>query len=362
MRAAAVLILLAGAAVLTAAGAAPAASEAATALPDAAVAAATAATKLAHQTPSPGADDADGDDEPLFISPEEAAQQIAAAANPAAFADLDLPAPALVIHHGPGNVRVAREFAPGGSNDKAGRDAAAQRVLARFKTKKGAVTTGTSRKCSYPLNQLYFTEDSNKTISNLWLGSYSFNSYTFGSGNAGRNGPGKFGAACLSPPRWGPAFETTSKCSLAPPPFAKGMAQLALFNVYRDRPGDQFGAMTVVTSLKYYYGKAGGVERQEIVAQYWSPTRGFLTSFDIATGRPVTELSGNRAVHFKAPPGAVLGERLTTACSVAGQDRKNPIRKLSSVSRACAIKPTWYPDTRTFPSSNQAELYGYQCK
>jgi hypothetical protein len=137
MRAAAVLILLAGAAVLTAAGAAPAASEAATALPDAAVAAATAATKLAHQTPSPGADDADGDDEPLFISPEEAAQQIAAAANPAAFADLDLPAPALVIHHGPGNVRVAREFAPAGSNDKAGRDAAAQRVLARFKTKKG---------------------------------------------------------------------------------------------------------------------------------------------------------------------------------------------------------------------------------
>jgi hypothetical protein len=121
------------------------------------------------------------------------------------------------------------------------------------------------------------------------------------------------------------------------------MAQLALFNVYRDRPGDQFGAMTVVTSLKYYYGKAGGVERQEIVAQYWSPTRGFLTSFDIAPGRPVTELSGNRAVHFKAPPGAVLGERLTTACSVAGQDRKNPIRKLSSVSRACAIKrePRW---------------------
>ncbi|KAI8462482.1 MAG: hypothetical protein J3K34DRAFT_448070 [Monoraphidium minutum] len=290
------------------------------------------------------------------------AAALAAAATAAS--DLaDLPNPQMVLHKTPSDAAVVQTYRPGDMERQT--DPATLAVLAGIKTTKGTVVNGAKRRtCTYPLNQIYLDlEKGTNKLNNMWVGSYSFNSYTFGTGAGGRNGPGTDGAACTTPPQWGPSFDVDSKCSLAPPPFSSGMVQLALYNVYYDRPGDSWGAITFVTGLKYFYGaKGAGIERQEITAQYWSPTRGFLTSFQLATGKNITDLTGKKAVQFTAPQGMVLSEKLLTSCKVVNKsDPKNPIKALTKVRRACAVMPTWYPETRRFPARRDVDLYGYKC-
>lgn len=205
--------------------------------------------------------------------------------------------------------------------------------------------------CSSPINQIHYRHDKSddpySDVVGLWLGAWSYHDNLASDGW----GPGSGGAACTAPPTWGkPYLKLRPKCVTGSAGATEKDWYYQMYNYNTSQGNNPGNWMEVLTQATFYYGPESTVkgapnmvQRVELTTFIWkadpAPGGTFAEPVTESIGRNLTDVTGTKAVTFKAPDGMVLGE-LKAVCV---KDKANKRSVMVSISQACAMTPKWHP-------------------